>query len=496
MLDYLNRLKIGTKLHLLVGFLISGLIILGLLSYFVTEKIKINGIYYNEIINILQVTGDIEPSPGDLVLAYLSSFEAVHEKDPQQLEKYLNEIQKEFKNFEDFYSSLNRNTSIVKSLEVPIVAEAYQTGLRFIEIWHSQFVPLVRQGKNDEANHLLVVGDLKTAFQEHRFAVEKAVKTLRKEKADIENKVNRIYDYSQVLSIIVWLATIIFSILLSYFFSRSIKGHLENTLHRIYDVSNEINAHMEQQAKSVAQQSSSVHETTSAMDELNTSFQHTEILAQESSNRAKNALTVSEEGNQLTKQMLKEMMEHKEKVLAILNQILHLSEIINQIHNVASTINNLTNQTNILALNAAVQAAHAKQSSEGFSVIASEIRKLADESKKFVTHIDVLAGNIKQATDATVHIAEQGGKTVQDSIKLAESSAKAFDTIISITTNSFEGAEQVSLNVRQQGQAVHQVLEAMEILNETAHQNLAGMQQVKGELEKLNELAKALESII
>jgi methyl-accepting chemotaxis protein len=491
-LDYLNRFKIRTSLLLLISVLLSGLIIYGCLSYWVLQQLKIKGPYYEDITQSQNLVAELMPPP--IMELYVLSFRALHETDSEILNKLIQKSISVYSAFEKRYQTWREELpeSPLKSI---LMNQAYRYGREFVEIWRSQFLPAIHEGNKEKASQILN-GELKHIFDEQRFAIQQAMNIAIEKNIATENEVEKVYYFGQLLTLLAWFATIFLSSFIAYLIGRSITNRLDDALKRMNSASLEINSRMDQQAQSVAQQSSSVHETTSAMDELNTSFQHTELLAQESSNRAKNALKVSEEGNQLTKQMLDEMLEHKEKVLSIVNQIMHLSEVINQIQHVASTINNLTNQTNILALNAAVQAAQVKQGSEGFSVIASEIRKLADESKKFVAHIDVLAGNIRQATDATVHIAEEGSKTVQDSIKLAQSSAKAFDTIISITTNSFEGAEQVSLNVKQQGQAVHQVLEAMEILNETAHQNLIGMQQVRAEVEKLNQLSQELKAII
>lgn len=491
--DYLKHFKIRNLLILLSCLLLSGLIIYGLLSYFVLQKLKIKGPYYQQIIQIQDFLANLVPPPAYLGEAYLSVFQQYVAFGSPEVAIRIQHEQDLYRNFEEMYQNWkNLPESALKNL---LMNEAYYFGKQFFQIWRDEFLPAIENGKKEEAQKLLL-GPLTNAFQHQLLAVNEITKMLEEQNKKIEHEADQLYTSSWLLSLGVWFAILLLSSLFAYLVVHSITKRLENTWKRMNSVSSQINSYTDQQAKSAAQQSSSVHETTSAMDELNTSFQHTELLAQESSNRAKNALTVSTEGNRLTKQMLKEMTEHREKVLAILNQILHFSEIINQIHNVASTINNLTNQTNILALNAAVQAAHTKQNGEGFSVIASEIRKLADESKKFVSHIDLLAGNIKQATEASVHLAEEGSKTVQNSIKLAESSAQAFDTIISITTNSFEGAEQVSLNVKQQGQAVHQVLDTMEILNETAHLNLLGMQQVRGQLDQLNALSEELKSII
>lgn len=490
MLDYLNQLKISTRLIILVGLLLIG----GAIAFIFLNRIKVRGPEYEQILENERLIADLLPPPAYIVESYFLAFQEAYETNTQTLEEMIQKSQALYDIFEERYQAWRAELP-ENQIKRILFQEAYQFGKEFFDIWHMQFLPAIRNKNKEEAIYLLQ-GTLKRVYQEHSDAVNKVVKLAKEANIELEHEAEALYATTRTQFRLVWIPTVLMSCLIAYLIGRSITHRLNYALEGISAVSAGINSRMDQQAKFIAQQSSSVHETTSAMDELHTSFQHTESLAQESSVRAKNALKVSEDGNSLLKEMLDGLRGHKEKVSAILDQILRLNEIVHQIRNLASAINNLTNQTNILALNAAVQAAHVKQSGEGFSVIASEIRKLADESKKFVSHIDLLAENIKIAMDSTVHIAEEGAKTVQDSIKLSQSSAKAFDSIISITTNSFEGTEQVSLNVQQQGQAVHQVLEAMESLNELSQQNLVGMNEVKAELEKLNQLSQKLKTII
>lgn len=494
MLEFLNRLKIRSELSLLIAVLMSGVIFTGLISYWNLQRLKIKGPYYEQIIELKDLLADIKPSRLDITQAYLLAFQEATESNPKNLADLIDQTESFNNVFEQqihlWIDKLPQENMLDNTLyEIAYVMRD------FFDVWRNEFLPAIKKGNKELALNLLH-GKFKNLHSEQQLAIQHAYKILLDQHKALETEVEHIYKSGRRFAVFAWLSTIIFTALLAYLIGRSITTRLNSALKRISSASSEINFRMNQQGQSISQQSNSAHETTSAMNELNISFQHTKLLAIESSNKAKNAFKVSEEGNNLIKQMLEGMLEHKNKVLAILDQILHLSEIINRIHNVASTINNLTNQTNILALNAAVQAAHVKQSGEGFSVIASEIRKLADESKKFVSHIDLLVENIKQATDSTVRIAQEGSITVQECIKLAQSSSRAFDTIISITTNSSEGAAQVSQNIEQQSQAVHRVLQTMEILNESAHQSLIDMEKVKSELDKLNQLSEELKAVV
>lgn len=491
-----NQIKIKTQLFLLVSFIVVVYVINGLIYFKTLETVKIKGPYYEEIITIKNVIMDLETKL-DTTKAYLLAFEQANETDPQELEILIHQSQSFHDEFEKKFDAWMKNSSyeFLKEIDSDIKDKLQRYEQEFFEIWKHKFLPAVRNKDKEEVQALLD-GPMKIAYQGQMRAIKKAEEILNKHNMITENEVEKVSQASYAHSLWLRLISLIIIIFFAYLIGRSITRRLNQATQKISAVSGQICSNVTQQTKEITQQSSSVHETTAAMDELNASFQQTQLLAQDSSHRAKEAFKISEEGQRSMKEMLDQILKHKEKVLAILNQILHFNEIVSQIHTVASTINNLTNQTNMLALNAAVQAAHVKQNVEGFSVIAAEIRKLADESKKFVSHIDLLAENIQHATNATVRLAEEGNQTVEGAIKLAHSSNKAFETIISITTNSSEAAEQVSLNVEQQSQAVHQVLEAMEMLNESASESLMGITNVKAELEKLNTLSQELKSII
>ncbi len=485
--------SIRTKLFLLTAILIFGLLIYGLISYFLLETIKIKGPYYEKIIESNDLIADILPPPGYVIEFYLLSNLEMDETNPTKLDALIKRSEKLKEEYNETHEKWIKllPEGRIRDLFVNQSNSAVQ---ELFNIWDNQFIPNISQGNRQAAEQALL--DIGRKYQEHRAFIDEVVRLARAQHVELEKEVTKIYNRNQSFAFLSWIATFLLGILLAYLIVRSINNPLQSAVKGLVHIFNEISNRVDQQAKAIVQQSSAVNQTTATMDEFNTSFQHTEGLAKESSNRAKAVLQIADTGNSLLKQVIDSLSNHKEKVSAIVDQIIRLSELIRQIHNIAAVTSNLTNQTNILALNAAVQAAHVKHQSEGFSVIASEIRKLADESKKFLSHIDVLVDNIQQATDATVKIAEEGNKTVQEIILKTQDTAKAFDSLISITNKSFEGAEQAASNVNQQGIAVHQVLEAMENLNQVAHQTMTGMQQIRGELNNLQLITEDLKRII
>jgi methyl-accepting chemotaxis protein len=156
----------------------------------------------------------------------------------------------------------------------------------------------------------------------------------------------------------------------------------------------------------------------------------------------------------------------------------------------------MANQTNMLALNAAVEAARAGEHGKGFGVVAGEIRKLADASKKSAERINGLVEDVKRATDATVMATEESSKGVEADILLAEQTAEAFNGIVGACDTALDAAQQTLLTVPQQVAAVKQVLAAMEDLNRGAREAASGLGQTKESVSNLRETALKLKAMI
>ena len=186
----------------------------------------------------------------------------------------------------------------------------------------------------------------------------------------------------------------------------------------------------------------------------------------------------------------------KDKVEAIAQAIIRLSEQTNQISGISSLVGDLANQTNMLALNAAVEAARAGVHGKGFGVVASEIRKLADQSKKSSEKITALVADIQSAINTTVLVTDEGTKTVDQGLELTNSTATTFAGFADSINNVFLNSQQIALSAQQQALAVQQVVTAMNSLNLSARESASGITQVKVSTEQLNEAAQKLKAVI
>lgn len=253
---------------------------------------------------------------------------------------------------------------------------------------------------------------------------------------------------------------------------------------------------VEMQEVTVNMQANSAIETSTTVNELGeVSFQSAEQAAA-SARGARQALSLAEDGTRVVQQTLQGMSGLRDKVDAIANQIVNLSEQTGQITVVSELVADLASQTNMLALNAAVEAARAGEQGKGFSVVASEIRKLADQSKKSADKINALAETIQTAINRTVMVTDEGTKTVNEGIDLARSTAATFAGVTDAINNVFLNSQQISDSAKQQAVSIQNVLNSMTTISQGSQESAVGIHQVKMTTRELTQVADELKAAV
>jgi methyl-accepting chemotaxis protein len=179
------------------------------------------------------------------------------------------------------------------------------------------------------------------------------------------------------------------------------------------------------------------------------------------------------------------MLTLRQKIQIIAELILELSEYTQQIGSTVGLIEDIAEQTNMLALNAAVEAARAGENGKGFSVVASEIRKLADESKHATTKIASLIKEIQQATNSTVMATEEGAKEIESGVKLASEIDVNIQSLIELIGEVKTSVEQIYSESEEQTNYSNKANLIVNTLGE----------ELKISLELLNESVEKINSI-
>ena len=300
---------------------------------------------------------------------------------------------------------------------------------------------------------------------------------------------------SKNLAIVLFVANLVILVII-WNISQYIKSRLTRTINTLASSSTQISATIDQQERIASQQAASVNETTTTMDELEASCRQAAEQAKAAVTAAQQALGLAQGGTQAVEETLEGMFTLEKKVGAIAEQILYLSEQADQIGSISQLVSDLANKTNMLAFNSSVEAVRAGEHGKGFSVVANEIRKLADQSEKSAEKISDLVSEIQSAINSTVMVTDEGTKTVVTGVQSARKTNQAFTGVADAVNKVVLNNQQISLNLKQQVDAMQQIVEAMETINKGAKETASGISQTKSGTERLNEAALVLKRIV
>lgn len=278
--------------------------------------------------------------------------------------------------------------------------------------------------------------------------------------------------------------------------SRRITNTLDQFTNTIAKSSEDIAAKVESQEAVANEQASSVSQTTSTVDTLGETSRRSAAQAEESAKSASTALALAESGAETVEQTRVGMESLKERVREIAEQIINLSEQTEQIAGVSELVGDLANQTNMLALNAAVEAARAGEYGKGFGVVAGEIRKLADQSRKSADKINNLVTDVQAAMNSAVMVTDEGKKTAESSIELALDTAESFIGVKNAVNNVFSNTTEISQAAKLQAVGIQEVLAAINALNLGAMDTAADMEEVKASTVELKKSTEQLKAVV
>jgi methyl-accepting chemotaxis protein len=364
--------------------------------------------------------------------------------------------------------------------------------LNFIE-------PLMNQARNGNAKAAInfyktrkgieLIRRFDTLAEEFTDEKEKILTQLNQDTQNTNNFSSLIYALATLISIAVGVVS-------ALAIASGIAKTLKEAASQVTDSSSLIANTVKQQERIVVEQADSVNQTSSTIDQLGLVSLQSAIQAEASAEGAQKALNIAEDGAKAIGQTMETMANLKERVQAIAQQIITLSEQTAQINRVSNLVGDLANQTNMLALNAAVEAARAGEQGKGFGVVASEIRKLADESKKSAEKINTLVNDIQSSMNSTVMVTDEGTKTAEESIKLAQESVQAFLGVAEAINLVFDNSREIEQSAKQQAVAVQEVVAAINALNLGAQETTEGIASVKTSTDQLNSAARQLEAVV
>ena len=252
----------------------------------------------------------------------------------------------------------------------------------------------------------------------------------------------------------------------------------------------------EEHAASATEQSSAVAETTSTIEELAATAAQIADTAEAVSRYAATTLLHAEQGREAVSASVASMDQIANRVDSIASRALSLGEKTQEIGRILEVIDDLADQTNLLALNAAIEAARAGEHGRGFSVVAAEVRKLAERAQESTGQIQAIVAQIQSETHATILATEEGTKEVHAGAALARDVVDALERIGGMVDETTTAAKEISIATQQQRSASDQVVAAMTQVSDVARQYAVGSEQSAAAAAQLNVLATELKDSI
>lgn len=279
-------------------------------------------------------------------------------------------------------------------------------------------------------------------------------------------------------------------------------GNLQNQATELKDMVNGISISTAEISSTIIELSTSVSETAVSANETTTTIEEVRQTADMASQKsmavsedAKKAEVISVTGKQATDRTIDRIDQMKTQMGSIAESIVALSEQSQAIGEIIATVDEIAERTNLLAVNASIEASKAEEKGKGFSVVAQEIRDLASQSKQATRRVRAILNQVQKATGKAVMVTEEGSKAVETGVEQARQSGEAITTLTDNIAKSARVAMQIAASSRQQQVGMEQVEISMKDIKEASAQNAAGTRQLETSAHNLTELGQKLSKI-
>jgi methyl-accepting chemotaxis protein len=251
------------------------------------------------------------------------------------------------------------------------------------------------------------------------------------------------------------------------------------------------------------QVASGTAETATAISETTTTVEEVQQAAKQTSQKAKNVVEsaqlvakVSQNGQKAVEETVTGMNRIREQMDTIAQTVVRLSEQSQSIGGIIASVTDIADQSNLLAVNAAIEAAKAGEQGKGFAVVAQEIKNLAGQSKQSTSQIRNILNDVQKATSAAVLATEQGSKAVVAGVKQSLEAGETIRILAESINEAVQAATQIVASSQQQVVGMDQIGVAMQNINQAGTETAVSMVQSEKAAKNLNELGQKLKELV
>jgi len=258
----------------------------------------------------------------------------------------------------------------------------------------------------------------------------------------------------------------------------------------------EIMASVSQLTSGAAETATSVSETTTTVEEVKQTADVANQKAKHVSELGQRTAEISRTGLKSIEDTVNGMNRIREQMDSIADMVVRLSEQRQAVGEIIATVNDIAEQSNLLAVNASIEAAKAGEQGKGFAVVAQEIRSLAAQSKQATTQVRNILFDVQKAIGSAVMATEQGSKAVEEGVRLSTQAGESIEILAESVTEATNAAIQIAASSQQQLIGMDQVVSAMENIREASSQTASTTKQTERAAHDLHSLGQRLQEIV
>jgi methyl-accepting chemotaxis protein len=271
-----------------------------------------------------------------------------------------------------------------------------------------------------------------------------------------------------------------------------IAGSIGRSTNAVASSATELEATADSLHKWTGDQTTQTMQSATAMSEMSQTILDVAKNAAEAAEASRNAAEMASGGRDIVSETVQRMRDIADSVKEASATITRLGESSVNIGTIVNVINEIADQTNLLALNAAIEAARAGEQGRGFAVVADEVRKLAERTGGATKEIVDMISEIQADTEKSIASMESGTARVEEGVRLVEKASGALDTIVEVSTKGSSMVNSIAVASEEQSAAVEEISQGIENISSITQSSEKSAGEVRSAAEALSKLSAEL----